>query len=438
MRQVRGPTCRLAAGLVTAERGYGCEIIRLNPAPWIIVTPPALLSKERSEPVHLRVAMRGRLNKFSERDVTGAVKAVAAAGLEVVRVEIGKDGKIVLVTASSAGSDGEGGVSRNGDWNEWDGGQGSTKRRIHTTGPASISVEGTVDALIAVYLDCSAKSTSPFKRIAASSQQAQRYILDRFRNEHGDKRVFRIRPDGRKEMLLKRERIQQFVNEKASMPHAQRHFRHTLRSLFGWALSEGRVPDDPTLGVTRVKFKTTGYKTWSDENIGQFERAHPIGSRARLALALLLYTGQRRGDVVRMGRQHVHKGVLTVNQGKGEGTDEAHLEIPVHPRLQAIIDVSPIGHLSFVATVRGNPFTPRGFSNWFRKRCNEAGLAKGLSAHGLRKACARRLAEIGCSAHQIAAITGHITLSEVQRYTKAADRKRLAQEAMKKLVDAGC
>jgi integrase len=111
-------------------------------------------------------------------------------------------------------------------------------------------------------------------------------------------------------------------------------------------------------------------------NIEQFERAHPIGSRARLALALLLCTGQRRGDVVRMGDQHIHDGILTIDQKKGEGTEEAYLEIPVHPKLREIIGASPTGHLSFLTTIRGKPDTPRGFSNWFRKRCNEAGLPK--------------------------------------------------------------
>jgi integrase len=55
----------------------------------------------------------------------------------------------------------------------------------------------------------------------------------------------------------------------------------------------------------------------------------------------------------------------------------------------------------------------------------------------LRKATARRLAEIGCTGHQIAAITGHASLSEVQQYTKAADRKRMAREAMAKLIEGG-
>jgi integrase len=106
------------------------------------------------------------------------------------------------------------------------------------------------------------------------------------------------------------------------------------------------------------------------------------------------------------------------------------LSIPVHADLQAVIDVTPSGHLNFLVTERGKPFTAAGFGNWFADRCREAGVPG--RAHGLRKACARRLAEAGATAHEIMAITGHVTLSEVERYTKRADQARLARSAMAK------
>jgi integrase len=302
---------------------------------------------------------------------------------------------------------------------------------------AARTVAGTVHALVADYLDCSSGSTSPFKALAAETRRTRRNILENLREVHGDKRVFRAEANGRRVMLLTREHMQRIVNEKAGTPFAQRNFLNTLRALFRWAMDEGKVPDDPTLGVKRVKIKTTGYKTWSEDDIEKFEQKHAIGTRARLAFALLLYTAQRRSDVVRMGRQHIRQGVLTIDQRKTAGQDEAHLEIPVHPKLREIIDATPNNHLTFLTTRGGQPFSPAGFTNWFREMCNEAGLPNGLSAHGLRKACARRLADIGCTTHEIAAITGHATLAEVERYTKAADRKRLGQSAMKKLVGDG-
>ena len=238
-------------------------------------------------------------------------------------------------------------------------------------------------------------------------------------------------------MLLTREHVQRIVNEKSATPFAQRNFLNTLRAMCKWAMGEGRIPDDPTLGVTRQKAKTTGYKTWSEDHIARLEAKYPIGSKERLAFALILYTALRRSDVVKIGRQHVHNGVLIIDQGKTEGGEEAHLEIPLHPKLREIIDATPtVGVKTFLVTHFGKPYIAAGFGNWFRELCDAAGCFD-ISAHGGRKATARRLAEIGCSANQIASITGHASLSEVQRYTKAADRKRMAQEAMKKLTEGG-
>jgi integrase len=300
---------------------------------------------------------------------------------------------------------------------------------------ASRIVAGTLNALVTTYLD--PLSSSPFKTGAAETQRTRRNVLENFAKAHGDKPLFRTDNSGRRTMLLTREHVQRIVNEKAATPFAQRNFLNTLRAMFRWAVKEGRIPDDPTLGVTREKAKSSGYKTWSEDHIARFEAKHAIGTKARLAFALLLYTGQRRSDVVKIGRQHISDSVLTTDQGKTEGGEEAHLKIPVHPKLREIIDATPtVGVKTFLVTHFGKPYSAPGFGNWFRELCDAADCPD-VSAHGLRKATARRLAEIGCSANQIASITGHASLSEVQRYTKAADRKRMARDAMAKLVEGG-
>jgi integrase len=309
---------------------------------------------------------------------------------------------------------------------------------------AARTVAGTVQALVAAYLDCSPGSTSPFKALAAETQRTRRNILENLREAHGDKRIYRTEANGRRVMLLDREHVQRMVNEKNSTPFGQRSFLNTLRALFKWAVAEGRVPSDPTLGVTRQRIKSTGYRTWSESDIEQYRRRHALGTMARVAIELLLTTAARRGDVVKLGPQHVHDGTIAFEQRKTRGGEEAPVIIPLHPDFCAAVMAMPpsnVVHLSpattFLTTSFGQPFkTAASFGNWFRQCCDEAGLPKGISAHGLRKATARRLAELGCSAHEIAAITGHATLAEVQRYTKAADRKRLAQEAMKKLIEA--
>jgi integrase len=246
-------------------------------------------------------------------------------------------------------------------------------------------------------------------------------------------------------MLLTREHVQRIVNEKNSTPFGQRNFVNTLHALFKWAVAGDRVPSDPTLGVTRQQIKSTGYRTWSENHIEQYKRKHPLGTMARLAVDLLLATAARRGDVIKLGPQHVQDGDIRFEQQKTKGDERALVVLPLHPNFFTALAALPPSNVvrltpatTFLTTSFGQPFkTAASFGNWFRDRCNEAGLPTGLSAHGLRKATARRLAELGCTEHQIAAVTGHASLAEVQRYTKAANRERLAREAIKKLVEGG-
>ena len=209
---------------------------------------------------------------------------------------------------------------------------------------------------------------------------------------------------------------------------AANNLRKVLRAMMKHAVEIGLRADDPTRDVKAIRVKSNGFHSWNEDEIAQFEKRHPIGSLGRLAFALLLYTGQRRSDVVRMGPQHIRDGVLGVRQQK----TGIELAIPVHSTLAAVIAETPTYHLTFLTNQFGRPFTAGYFGQWFREQCDMAGL-RHCSAHGLRKAAARRLAEAGCSTHEIAAITGHASLKEVARYTEAADRKRLAQSAMAKV-----
>ena len=245
-----------------------------------------------------------------------------------------------------------------------------------------------------------------FQILAPETKRTRRNILDRFREQHGSKRA----------ALLTREHLEKLIAAKAHTPSAARNFLNTIRAMMQFGVDTGFLTSNPAIGVKRIKIKTSGYRTWTEEDIATFVTKHPIGTRANLALSLMLYTAQRRSDIVRMGRQHIHDGTLRVRQQKTGVT----LEIPIHPQLRTVIDATPSEHLTFLTTRSGKPFTAAGFTNWFREVCNEAGLPKGISAHGLRKAACRRLAEAGCSASVIAAISGHKSLNEVQRYTAAA------------------
>jgi integrase len=268
---------------------------------------------------------------------------------------------------------------------------------------------GSVNAVVVAYY-----SDLAFASLSDGTQKARRAILERFRSEHGDKRI----------SLLQSHHLAKILG--AKKPQAARSWRKTLRGLMKFAVARGYRQDDPTQGVTFQRVKSDGRHTWTEDEIEQFEAAYPIGTRARLAFGLLLFTAQRRSDVIRMGRQHIRDGILRVKQQK----TGKELDIPIHSDLQAIIDGTPGDHLTFLVAAGGKPFTAAGFGNLFRDWCNDAKLPQRCSAHGLRKAACRRLAEAGCSEKQIAAISGHDSLSEVQRYTRAASQARLAKDAM--------
>jgi integrase len=275
---------------------------------------------------------------------------------------------------------------------------------------------GTVAATVGLMLGSVA-----FADLADGTQRLRRNILERFREEHGDKRI----------ATIEQKHVQAMVDAKAATPSAARNFLLVLRSLMKFAIKARIRADDPTLGVERVKIKSDGFATWGEHHIAAFEARHPIGTMARLALALALGTGQRRSDLVKMGRQHVRGDMIAVRQQK----TNKPLMIPIGSELRAVIDAMPADRLTFITSALGEPYLPSSFSNWFRERCREAGLTIGLSAHGLRKAVCRRLAEAGCTEKEIGAITGHKTLRMLQRYTEAADQEHLARAALKRFGD---
>jgi integrase len=272
---------------------------------------------------------------------------------------------------------------------------------------------GTISALIVSYYKL------VFPLLKPSTQAVRRNILERFRREHGDKPVAK----------LQHEHIASIIAAKANTPEAANNLRKVLRHLLDHAVAIRMITANPAAGIRKFKTVGDGVHTWSEDEVAAFEKRHPLGSRAYLALALLLCTGQRRSDMVRMGWQHVRGNKIAVRQEK----TNTPLLIPIVPALARALDAVPSGNLTFLLTERGAPFTSAGFGNWFRDRCDEAQLPQ-CSAHGLRKLAATRLADAGCSEREIMAVTGPKSVSEVSRYTKAADQSRLAEQAMNKIA----
>jgi len=221
---------------------------------------------------------------------------------------------------------------------------------------------------------------------------------------------------------------------RAHTPAQARNFLDAMRGLFRWAKSAGLVKIDPTGGVHNPKRKTSdGFIPWTEEHVAAYESHWPIGTRQRAWLDVLLYTGLRRGDAVRLGRQHVRNGVATIKTEKGGFTVEVSL--PILSVLQATLDNGPCGDLTFIAGANGRPLTKESFGNEFKAACKKAGVPG--SAHGVRKIAATRAADHGATEAELMAIFGWTDPKMAAHYTRTANRKKLAAQAMEKLNASG-
>lgn len=270
-------------------------------------------------------------------------------------------------------------------------------------------------ALVSIYYQ-----TAAFRRLRPTTARTYRRDMESFREKHGRMSV----------RACQRKHVNAMLDAVAGK--SEKSLRRILGILLGLAYDRGWRSDNPMTGLRRPRKAAEGFRPWSEDDIAAFEAAWPSGTRQRLALALLLYTGQRRSDVVRMGRQHVRDGMIRVVQQK-TGTE---LWIALDARLRAEIDAAPKDNLTFLTTQYGAPFTAAGFGNWFGEAARKAGLPERSNSHGLRKAAARRLSECGCTEKEIMAITGHKNSAEVALYTQSADQARLAREAVRK-AEAG-
>lgn len=214
-----------------------------------------------------------------------------------------------------------------------------------------------------------------------------------------------------------------------------------LRQLFRWAIDTDRATFNPALEVRYLESDSDGFHTWSLEEVRQYQERWPIGTPARLALDVMLYTGTRRSDAVRLGPPM---------ERRRDGLEELHFtetknaerkvrrrkdgpkrrELPILPVLRSSIDATVTGLRTYLVSRFGRPFSVGGFGNRFAKWCTAAGLPDHCRAHGLRKAGATFAADNGATVHQLMAIFGWDTVKEAERYTKAANRRRLAGGAM--------
>jgi site-specific recombinase XerD len=260
-----------------------------------------------------------------------------------------------------------------------------------------------------------------FKSLDTSTQSWIRHHLDRICEKHAEKPV----------AMMSSRHVRKLRDELGATPAAANKRLKALRALFAWATEEEQAKHDPTADVKKIRYATSGHHTWTATEIEQYKQRHPLGTKPRLALDLLRFTTGRREDAVRLGPQHTRDGRVKFTQAKNENRKPVEIDVPLHPELKESIEATKSGHLTFLVTQHGKPYTPAGFGNAMRDWCDQANL-RHCTAHGLRKSTATQMAEKGATAHEIKAVTGHQSLRQVDVYTQAAQNRELADAAFAK------
>ncbi len=214
---------------------------------------------------------------------------------------------------------------------------------------------------------------------------------------------------------------------RATTPAAANNYLKAMRALFSWAHDVKLLKVNPAKDVKFIANRTDGHEPWTIEDVEAYRTQWPIGGRQRLAFEIYYWTGLRRGDATRMGRQHIGRdGIARIRMEKTEQL--VAFEMP--SQLLDVISNSPVGDLTFIATVHGKPYKKESLGNEFREWCRKAGIRK--SAHGIRKFAAADAAMNGASESELNAMFGWQTNNQSLVYTRSASKAKQATEAIAK------
>jgi integrase len=244
---------------------------------------------------------------------------------------------------------------------------------------------------------------------------------------------------------IKFSHIQEGIDRRSRTPAQARNFLDAMKGLFRWAKKRGHIKDDPTAGDIELpkRKKGKGFPAWTREDVAAYQQKFPLGTRQRVWLDVLLYTGPRRGDAAIIGRQHEldipneDGSVSRAVQFKTEKSGElVTVTIPILPVLRRTLDAGPTGDLTWICSAHGRPFTKESFGNAFSEAARQAGIKK--SAHGVRKIAATIAAENGTTENELDAIFGWVDGGRTSRiYTREANRARLSVRAVHKMDESG-
>ena len=287
-------------------------------------------------------------------------------------------------------------------------------------------------AAYTVRMLCQRFRESPtFRRWAPSSRSPREAILWRWERAQPD---YDIRDLTRGELIEARDTV---AAKRGT--HAANNWLKVIRLVLAYAVDIGWLTTNPAAGIKALPGENPdGHRTWREDEIAAYLRHHREGP-AHVAMMLMLWTAASRADVVQLGWQNVREGRIEYRRQKMRGRAAPLVSVPIMPPLQATLDALPPGRMTFLETVHGRPRSAKSLGNdlagWVKAAGLDAAddLGRRLTCHGLRKACARRLAESGATDAQIMAWTGHSTRAMVTHYSSQYDRAAAADQAAERL-----
>jgi integrase len=272
---------------------------------------------------------------------------------------------------------------------------------------------GTLSDLVARYF-----TSSRFTNLSATSQATYRNALSKHCERDGHRMVHDLTP----------EKAEKIIAEIGATKRGLANLhRSILSAVFRYAVKLRMRPDNPFSVDVIEPYKLGSHHTWTDAELDAFRQRWPLGTRERLAFAVLLYTGQRVSDAVKLKRTDV----MSIRQTK----TGAELRIPAHPALVRAIKAGPSNGVYIIGGENGQPMSDGALTKFMLRAIKKAKLPDQCVPHGLRKANQRLLAEGGATTKQMQAISGHRTLKETERYSAAANQASLAAAAIALMPD---
>lgn len=301
-----------------------------------------------------------------------------------------------------------------------------------TPAKPTAQVERSLDWLVARYLDFLGRMVAAGQMSAATLKQ-RRSVLTRLcdmTDEDGDRY-------GGNDMDAPAGAFVAARDAWAAHPGAADNLIKSVRAVYAWAMERGEIGHNPAAGISAINRNPRGGAVpWTAADLRRFKAAHPPGTTPHLWLTLQAFTACRIGDALWLGRgQEVAAGDQVWLEWQPRKKGSAPVSIPMLPPLWQATRAARVVGAAYLLAETGRPFTSvEALRVRVQRWCTAAGL-EGRSSHGVRKAVAELLAEMGCTQHQIMAVMAHTQAKTSEIYTRGANRRILAAEAMQALAN---